>query len=349
MKTGSKIWREAASIMLVAKTAFTPTIKHTDFNYKLLTLQRSSTSGYMPGSYVFPGGVLCQADVSRDWIKLYESFGFKLNAFDKLNSKEYRPKLYQNENSDEIPKYLSLRIGAIRETFEESGVLICRSYKINYKERVARWASFIEEPELLKWQYKIHDDPQNFIELCRKYEVYPDVWALKEWSNWATPAVSPAKFDTAFYLTAFEELPPVHGEEKEVQKLEWASPTDYLIRNMKEELILGPPQVYEMSRLRTFMDIDELLKFASERSKEGVERYFPTRIKTKGGICTILPGDDLYSEALGEKMAYMEDLPATNVQNRMFHKSAYHNEISISNFQPKYNHIIPMPIQSGKL
>lgn len=143
MKAGSKIWREAASIILVAKTAFTPTIKPTDFNYKILTLQRSAKSGYMPGSYVFPGGVLCHADVSTDWIKLYEDFGFQLDSFDKLSSKKCRPRLYQTENSKELPKYLSLRIGAIRETFEESGVLICRSYKINYKERSARWASFI--------------------------------------------------------------------------------------------------------------------------------------------------------------------------------------------------------------
>ncbi|GJQ72634.1 hypothetical protein Trydic_g17534 [Trypoxylus dichotomus] len=143
MKISLKIWREASSIILVAKTAFAPTIRHGDFNYKLLTLKRSSKSGYMPGSYVFPGGILSPADASRDWLTLYESFGFKSESFDKLNPKENRPKLYQNQNFDVLPKYLSLRISAIRETFEESGILICRSYKVNYRERVARWASSI--------------------------------------------------------------------------------------------------------------------------------------------------------------------------------------------------------------
>lgn len=141
MKATLKTWREAASIIIVAKTAFAPTIKHVDFNYKLLTLKRSSKSGYMPGSYVFPGGALCQADASKDWLSLYESFGFRLDAFDKLNPKENRPRLYRDEDSNALAKYLSLRIGAIRETFEECGILICRSYKINYKERVARWPS----------------------------------------------------------------------------------------------------------------------------------------------------------------------------------------------------------------
>ncbi|KRT84556.1 hypothetical protein AMK59_430 [Oryctes borbonicus] len=220
MKAGSKIWREASSIILVAKTSFTPPIKPVDINYKLLMLKRSSKSGAMPGSYVFPGGVICQSDTTRDWLKLYESFGFKLDTFDKLNPKENRPKLYQTQSSSELPRYLSLRIAAIRETFEESGILICRSYKINYKERVAKWASSIEEPELLKWQYTVHGNPENFIQLCRKYEVYPDVWALKEWSNWATPATMPSRFDTAFFLAAFQEQPSVHAEETEVEQLE---------------------------------------------------------------------------------------------------------------------------------
>lgn len=143
MKASLKGWREAASVIIVAKTAFAPTIKQVDFNYKLLTMKRSAKSGFMPGSYVFPGGALCNADASRDWLNLYEAFGFKFDTFDKLNPKGDRPKLYQNHSSNELPRYLSLRIGAIRETFEECGILLCRSYKINYKERMARWASAI--------------------------------------------------------------------------------------------------------------------------------------------------------------------------------------------------------------
>lgn len=77
-----------------------------------------------------------------------------------------------------------------------------------------------EEPELIKWQDKIHEDPEKFIELCRKYEIYPDVWALKEWSNWVTPASVPIRFDTAFFLTSFQQQPSVRAEKHEVQHIE---------------------------------------------------------------------------------------------------------------------------------
>lgn len=137
------MWRESASLILVAKTTFGPFRIHSDYNYKLLMLKRSAKSGFMPGTYVFPGGKIEKADGSRNWLNLYESFGFQFDTFDKLIPKENRVSIINNDDSNELPKFLSLRISAIRETFEESGILICRSYKINYKERIARWASYI--------------------------------------------------------------------------------------------------------------------------------------------------------------------------------------------------------------
>lgn len=220
MRANFKSWREAASLIVVAKTAFLPqTISH-DFNYKLLTMKRSKQSGFMPGTYVFPGGNVSKADSSSDWMELYERFGFKLDAFEKLNPKNNRPLIFTNDDTSEIPKYISLRITAIRETFEESGILICRSFKINYKERLARWASFIGGHEVLKWQEKVHNDPLQFLELCSRFEIYPDVWSLKEWSNWATPPSVPIKFDTVFFLAAFQQMPPTFPDKSEVQHLQ---------------------------------------------------------------------------------------------------------------------------------
>lgn len=137
------MWRESASLILAAKTTFGPFRIYGDYNYKLLLLKRSEKSGFMPGAYAFPGGKIDQADSSRNWLNLYESYGFNYDTFDKLNTIENKISIYNNDQTNELPKFLSLRISAIRETFEESGILICRSYKINYKERNARWASYV--------------------------------------------------------------------------------------------------------------------------------------------------------------------------------------------------------------
>lgn len=63
-------------------------------------------------------------------------------------------------------------------------------------------------------------------------------------------------------------------------------------------------------------------------------------------------GDDLYPEEEGaiiEEVAKVDELPASNVQNRILHKSPYHNEINVLNFQPKCNHIVPIPLNIQKL
>jgi len=345
MRANFKSWRESASVILVAKTAFAPHLVSHDFNYKLLTLQRSKQAGFMPGTYVFPGGNVAKADSSADWLKLYEKFGFKSDTFDKLNPKENRPQIYTNNEKNEIPKYISLRITAIRETFEESGILICRSFKINYKERLARWASFIGGHEVQKWQEKVHNDPLQFFELCSQYEVYPDVWSLKEWSNWATPPSIPLRFDTVFFLAAFQQMPPTVADKTEVQHLQWATPMEYVTKNKTEEVLLPPPQFYEISRLKNFIDIDDLLRFAADRAHCGSERYFPYRINTETGVFSILPGDDLYPEEVdptNEAMTYMKNIPETKTQNRIEHVSVYQNRIITKNFTPRCNHVAPL-------
>ncbi|XP_049832083.1 acyl-coenzyme A diphosphatase NUDT19 isoform X4 [Schistocerca gregaria] len=80
----TKSWREAASIMIAARTSFQQIPKSTA-NYKILMLKRGKTSPFMPGSYVFPGGVAESSDGSKEWLQLYKDNGYtvtKENAGD---------------------------------------------------------------------------------------------------------------------------------------------------------------------------------------------------------------------------------------------------------------------------
>ncbi len=67
---GSFPWRNAASAILVAKDARAPDVPSASaapkrpsedtFDYKVLMLQRSSKSKFMPNAYVFPGGAISE-------------------------------------------------------------------------------------------------------------------------------------------------------------------------------------------------------------------------------------------------------------------------------------------------
>jgi hypothetical protein len=43
----------------------------------------------------------------------------------------------------------------------------------------------------------------------------------------------------------------------------------------KSDILLAPPQVFELSRLKNIKDFDELKKFAFERQELGLEQWMP--------------------------------------------------------------------------
>ncbi|XP_044257645.1 nucleoside diphosphate-linked moiety X motif 19-like isoform X2 [Tribolium madens] len=298
----------------------------------------------MPDTYVFPGGNLSPSDSSLDWIKLYENFGFCKQSFDDLQAAENIPNVLTQHETNCLPKYLSFRICAIRETFEECGILLGRP-KINSADTtVSNWASFIGGKELILWQHKVHDDSEQFLKMCSHFEFCPDVWALKNWSHWITPpSYLTSKFNTIFFLTTLNQIPTVHKDEREIQDLMWTTPEQCIEMNNQQKVLLPVPQFYEMSRLKTISDVESLSKFATERAKFGFETYWPNRVKTNEAMYTILPGDDLYkkNDENNSEITHVDHLPESRTKNRILHRSKYSNVIEIENFKPKCNHIAP--------
>lgn len=81
----------------------------------------------MPGAYVFPGGNTDPADCDPKWYEHFATFGFKNDSFTSLVPRvpTTRPQIFKTPQN-ELSRDISLRITAIRETFEECGILMCR-------------------------------------------------------------------------------------------------------------------------------------------------------------------------------------------------------------------------------
>ena len=145
-------------------------------------LRRSQTSGFMPGSYVFPGGLvddrdrddalwLTHADLAPD--VLGERLGQAAGGFEAL----------------------CYGVAAVRETFEEAGVLLARP-------RFPAQGDFGRACER-----RLAESPAHgwFTRL-----VVSDGWvltlsALSRWARWITPERMPRRFDTRFFVAV---LPP---------------------------------------------------------------------------------------------------------------------------------------------
>ncbi|KHJ91040.1 hypothetical protein OESDEN_09101 [Oesophagostomum dentatum] len=216
-------------------------------------MQRGSTAKFMPNAVVFPGGVATPED------------------------KDLGP---------------PTKIAALRELFEETGLLI------GQKETVAT------SKELEDLQEKTKEDPTFFRHACPS----PPVNQLVEWNTWLTPSSYKQRYMTSFFLVDVDgepevkmcekEMITISGEpevkmcEKEMIHYSWSDPKDCLRKGRAGEVILPPPQVYELTRIA--QTPCEQLRFCGNN----VHVFCPQLIfwPHKEMISNVLPGDHLYIE-----------------------------------------------------
>ncbi|XP_013183954.2 acyl-coenzyme A diphosphatase NUDT19 [Amyelois transitella] len=284
-----KGWRNSASLIVLNKRVVdVQNSARGGVNYDVLLQTRPST-GSFPNSVVFPGGVSESADGGERWLQLYKSYGFgdeDFAAFHRVGTPTSA--LFQ---PNPIQRHIELRITAIRETFEELGLLICS--RVQKVQKGELWASFVTGVDIKHWQDRIAKDPAEFFNLCEQSECYPDIWSLYYWSNWLSPKSFPKRFNTAFFVAALAKRPQI-GSSNEVVKVEWSNPLELLERNSNKEVELYPPQQYELTRLARIRDIKQLAEFAQDRSGYCGDLIYPVSVTAKNGILWVNPGDQLY-------------------------------------------------------
>lgn len=371
----SRFWKEASSVIIAARISFPQcTVSYPvgtvnkpnknavsaqkigserlcSPNFKVLALRRSSKNSFFPDTYVFPGGSTDAADSSQEWLDLYDQYGLGKCVFEIATSlpRQYsKINIFEGQREDEILKSISLRITGIRETFEESGVLLCKS-KRAHTSQPSRWGSYLTGHEIKNWQRKVQEDANEFINLCRHFECYPDIWSLQEWSNWLTPSDYTRRFNTIFFLTTLDQMPTAASSSSEINELKWSTPEEMLELCYKQEIILPPPQFYELSRLITFGSIENLADFAVQKNSTGSELWMPVRQQTLDGEVTLLPGDDMYpkepifSPTSKQKVesSILDYQRQSHHLHRMEHTKEYHTRLVVSNIKPHQSEILP--------
>ncbi|UYV71177.1 NUDT19 [Cordylochernes scorpioides] len=306
-------WREASSLIIAARItlqelvgsnlgkALSSSVKRISrSDYHLLMVKRSNVSSYFANAYVFPGGLVEVDDFSPKWWGVFEQAGVSRLELEAFSSRVTGPRppmitdsvtaaraRARDDNQDILPPDLAYRIAAIRETFEETGVLLVTSPIKNAKKPVIGHV-----PE---WQKQIHGNSLSFIELCLQHQACPDVWSLMEWWDWLTPtSVGHRRYDTMFYVCCMDRQPPVVLDNNEVVTMKWYTPQEILEEHASQNMFMAPPQVYELSRLAGATSFQALRQHASRREKFGVERWLPVLATCRDGALSLLPGDPLY-------------------------------------------------------
>lgn len=234
-----KHWREAATVLLVAKVRTPVVTSFQTTNFQVLMLKRSGKSKFMPKLHVFPGGVAHDSDFSPEWMDLFSKAGSDAvkNVKHFLSRGGTGAHMFSRSRPEEfsqIPSELAFRICAIRETFEESGILLVRDLnrvkneQITEKDQpVSGKSSVISDSILKPWRDRVDADASQFIVMCQELNLLPDIWSLYEWSDWLTPILpgqenkkAARRYDTAFFLCVLDYIPNAVHCDKETTELE---------------------------------------------------------------------------------------------------------------------------------
>lgn len=207
--------------------------KHNKYDYRLMMVKRSGLSSFLASAYVFPGGRVETADFSPRWWNLFAKFNLSrqdLEVFSQSingprppivsESKIVQESAVTDKSGDFLPADIGLRISALRETFEETGVLLLTrpgdeadSYQpLSDRDNV--------NVDLSAWRDKVRKDAAAFLDLCLETNLCPNLWSLYEWWNWLTPtSVGHKRCDTMFYVSFLEVEPKVVLDNEEVTTL----------------------------------------------------------------------------------------------------------------------------------
>lgn len=284
--------RPAATVMLIRDCVDADGVD----DIEVFMLRRTPKAAFAAGQYVFPGGRVDLAD-GADGLEAI------CDGLDDGRASS----ILQIERGG-----LAYWVAAIRECFEEAGVLLARRADVDPTSSGsgsgprAGWASGLgdaiafDDPEtagrFASARHRVHAGELSLAQLCADEDLMLITDAIHYVSHWITPVGEVRRFDTRFFVArAPQAQEPLHDDAETVASL-WVRPRDALERCRAGELAMLPPTIVNLEFLLEFNTADEALEAAA--SVPTPAAVLPkVSIDAEGRvIALLLPGDDGYDD-----------------------------------------------------
>ena len=162
-----------------------------------------------------------------------------------------------------------MRVAAIREIFEETGVLI------------ARGAERLSTERRLQLRHEFAADRISFKELLAAEGLTLDAGLLTEMPRWVTPASMPRRYDTRFYAAWLPENQDTEIIPGELEEGEWLRPAEALQRWIDGESLIVTPITCALQALSEGVhDFAERMHNVSQAERD----HWESRVEMRYGI-----------------------------------------------------------------
>lgn len=235
---------------------------------EVFMIERHQGSNVLGGAYVFPGGKVDADDASPALLARLDT---PLPAL--------RERLHEPDLDDTAAG--ALHVAAVREAFEECGVLFARGGPAALAEASTPAAAGAP--------------PEAFGALLERLELRLDDAALHPFSRWITPEQSMLmpnrRFDTRFFLATLPAGGAARHDNREAVHSAWLRPRDALARCWTGQIMLAPPQIMSLDQLGRAPDVATLLRDTQARAPCLVQ---PQVCRIEGETVMAYPGDPLH-------------------------------------------------------
>jgi 8-oxo-dGTP pyrophosphatase MutT (NUDIX family) len=222
---------------------------------EIVLTQRHTRLRFMGGTFVFPGGAVDRSDSSA---VLADHIAVPPVAW---------------PNAEDETLAWSNAMAAVRETFEEAGLLIGASTA----DRAVL--------QTLRMQLLAGGD---FGELLAAAQITLDLGDVVPLIRWVTPRTEPIRFDTRFYVAPAPSDQIAAHDARESIALIWLSPARAMEEAEARERLFSPPTLRTLEQIRHLTSVSALLEFARVSTAPTVEPVFR---EIEGVKLILYPGD----------------------------------------------------------
>ncbi len=252
--------RPAAGVILARDTAAGP---------EVLLVRRRSDAGFAAGAYVFPGGTLDEEDGDPAWRDLLVAPPAEAIA---------------GAADPDGPPGLTYVVAALREMFEETGVLLA-SGPLPDREKLAA-----EREALVAGR-------RRFLDIVKDWKISLASDRVVLCARWITPEALSRRYDARFFL---EESPPgveIAPETGELVEHLWVTPGEALERYFANRFRMLFPTAKTLSWLEEGRSVAE---WRERFLHSDVKATLPRLRWSNGEVISVIPGEPRYDERGGD-------------------------------------------------
>ncbi|MCW2748651.1 MAG: hydrolase [Nocardioidaceae bacterium] len=223
--------RDSATVVLIREGIAGP---------ELYLMRRQATMVF-PGAYVFPGGLVDAADSEIDIAWVGES-----------------PEVWASRLGCDEATARGLVCAAVRETFEEAGILLAGPDAHSI-------VADVSGPDFIAARVALENRELSFAAFLRDFNLVLRADLLAAWSHWVTPIIEPKRFDTRFFVARLPEGQAVGELPGEADRAAWTPLEEAIEASESRSIVMLPPTYQTCVSLRG-IEPHEVLTAAAQRS-----------------------------------------------------------------------------------